>query len=199
MNNFKVALHPESIISPSAVLLGNITIGKDSSVFPGVIMRGDCNTITIGERTNIQDGAIVHMDYENGVVVGDEVTVGHGAILHGCTIGNRTIVGMGATILDGANVGSNCLIGAGALVPKGVTIPDGSLVMGLPGKVEECFQIKNKPNALILPCAISSMLMIILRLVFLFLEKISPIIPTSFQAPKAPINLARYLNHTKAT
>lgn len=135
MNNFEVALHPESIISPSAVLLGNITIGKDSSVFPGVIMRGDCNTITIGERTNIQDGAIVHMDYENGVVVGDEVTVGHGAILHGCTIGNRTIVGMGATILDGANVGSNCLIGAGALVPKGVTIPDGSLVMGLPGKV----------------------------------------------------------------
>lgn len=135
MNLFKVSLHPQSIISPTAVLLGDITIGKDSSVFPGVVMRGDCRAIIVGERTNIQDGAIVHMNYDNDAVIGNDVTIGHGAIVHGCMIGDRTIVGMGSTIMDGARVGCDSLIGAGALIPQGVTIPDGSLVVGLPGKV----------------------------------------------------------------
>lgn len=148
MTLFNVELHPRCIISPTAVLLGDITIGEDASVFPGVVMRGDCKAISIGKRTNIQDGVLVHMNYEHDTVVGDDVTVGHGAILHGCTIGDRTIVGMGATIMDGATVGSDCLIGAGALIPQGVTIPDGSLVMGLPGKVIRSLTNEEKAECL---------------------------------------------------
>lgn len=148
MTLFNVELHPRCIVSPTAVLLGNITIDEDSSVFPGVIMRGDCKAISIGKRTNIQDGVIVHMNYEHDTVVGDDVTVGHGAILHGCTIGERTIVGMGAIIMDGATVGSDCLIGAGALVPQGVTIPAGSLVMGLPAQVIRPLTAEEKAECL---------------------------------------------------
>ena len=98
-------------------------------------MRGDSSEIQIGEGTNIQDLCVLHVDENCPLNIGRNVTVGHGVILHGCTIGDRTIVGMGATIMDGATVGSDCLIGAGALISQGVTIPDGSLVMGLPGKV----------------------------------------------------------------
>lgn len=122
-------------VAPSAELIGNITLGEDVSIWFGAILRGDNDLISIGARTNIQDLSMVHVDPGVPVSVGENCTIGHRAILHGCTIGDNTLVGMGATILNGARIGRNCLIGAGALVTEGKEIPDGSLVVGAPGKV----------------------------------------------------------------
>ena len=100
------------------------------------MLRGDRAAISIGEGTNIQDNCVVHVEYDLPVTVGKNVTVGHGAILHGCTIGDRTLIGMGTIILDGAKIGTDCIIGAGSLVTKNTVIPDGSLVMGSPAKIK---------------------------------------------------------------
>lgn len=122
-------------IDPQAVVIGDVAIGEESSVWPCVVIRGDVHWIRIGARTNVQDGAICHvMKDEWPLQLGDGVTVGHGAILHGCTIGSRVLIGMGAIILNGARVGAGSIIAAGTLVPEGTDVPPGSLFMGHPGK-----------------------------------------------------------------
>ena len=122
-------------IDPAAVLIGDVTIGEDSSVWPCVVIRGDVNFIRIGARTNIQDGSVLHvMRDTHPLILGDNVNIGHGAILHGCTIESRCLIGMGAIILNGARVGAGSIIAAGTLVPEGTEVPPGSLFMGQPGK-----------------------------------------------------------------
>ena len=122
-------------VSPHAVIIGDVKLGKLSSIWPGAVLRADINSIEVGEGTNIQDGTMVHLADEYGVKLGKYTTVGHGAILHACEIGDETLIGMGATILDGAKIGSQCIVGANALVTGRTQIPDGSLVMGAPAKV----------------------------------------------------------------
>ncbi|MEM9205710.1 MAG: gamma carbonic anhydrase family protein [Pseudomonadota bacterium] len=121
--------------APDAIVLGNISLLKETSVWFGAVLRGDNEPITIGDRSNIQDLTVIHTDPGFPVHVGADCTIGHRAILHGCTIGEGSLVGMGAIILNGASVGSGCLIGAGALITEGKTIPDNSLVIGSPGKI----------------------------------------------------------------
>ena len=124
-----------AFVADNATVRGDVTLGERSSVFFGAVLRGDRAPITIGSGTNIQDNCVVHVDYDYPVVVGQNVTVGHGAILHGCTVGDNTLIGMGAIVLNGARIGKNCIIGAGALVTQGTDIPDGSLAFGSPAKV----------------------------------------------------------------
>lgn len=124
-----------AFVAASAVLVGHVHLGRDSSIWFGSVLRADINSITIGKRSNIQDGCMLHVTEELPVIVEDEVTVGHGAILHGCRVGRGTMVGMGAIILDGAVIGEECIIGAGSLVPPGKVIPPRSMVMGVPGKI----------------------------------------------------------------
>lgn len=119
----------------SAVIVGSVSLGKDSSVWYGAVVRGDLKEIRIGARSNIQDGAILHVTGQLGVVIDDDVTVGHGAILHGCVVEKECLVGMGAIVLDGARIGEGSVVGAGSLVPEGRIVPPGSLLMGIPAKV----------------------------------------------------------------
>jgi carbonic anhydrase/acetyltransferase-like protein (isoleucine patch superfamily) len=122
-------------IDPAAVIIGDVAIGEGSSVWPGVVVRGDVNWIRIGARTNVQDGSVLHvMKDEFPLTLGDGVTVGHGAILHGCTIESRVLIGMGSIVLNNARIGAGCIIAAGTLVPEGTAVPAGSLFMGHPGK-----------------------------------------------------------------
>lgn len=122
-------------IAPDANVIGKVDLAPGSSVWFGATLRGDNEPITVGTRSNLQENVVCHTDPGFPVVVGADVTVGHKAMLHGCTIGDGSLIGMGATILNGAKIGKGCLIGAGALVTEGKDIPDGSLVMGTPGKV----------------------------------------------------------------
>lgn len=122
-------------VAPQATVIGSVVIGPRCSVWPGVVVRGDINTIEIGEGTNIQDGTVVHLADDFGVRIGAYVTIGHLAMIHACSIGDECLIGMKATILDGAEVGEQSIIGAGALVTKGARIPPRSLVIGMPGKV----------------------------------------------------------------
>lgn len=122
-------------VADSASVIGNVELGEDVGIWFGVVIRGDNERIHIGARANIQDLCVLHSDPGYPLTVGEGCTIGHRAILHGCTIGDGTLVGMGATILNGTTIGSNCLIGAGALVTEGKHIPDGSLVIGAPGRV----------------------------------------------------------------
>jgi len=125
----------DAFVAESAVVVGEVQIGSQSSVWPNAVMRGDAGIIRIGARSNIQDGTLVHTSEGGEVVVGDGVSIGHGAILHGCRLGNDVLVGMGAILLDGAKVDDWVLVGAGALVPQNVVIPSKSLVLGVPGKI----------------------------------------------------------------
>lgn len=122
-------------VAPGAQVIGRVRLGAAASVWFGAVIRGDNEWIDIGAGTNIQEGCTLHSDLGSPLTVGRDCTIGHNVILHGCTIGDETLVGMGATVLNGARVGRNCLIGAGALVTEGKDIPDGSLVMGSPGRV----------------------------------------------------------------
>lgn len=124
-------------IDPSAVVIGDVVIGEESSVWPMTVIRGDVHFIRIGNRTNIQDGCVLHVMKDlNPLVLGDEVTVGHSVTLHGCTIESRVLIGMGCIILNGAVIGADSIIAAGTLVTERTVIPAGSLVMGSPGKVK---------------------------------------------------------------
>ena len=122
-------------LAEGACLVGEVSVGDDSSVFYNAVLRGDLAEIKIGKRTNIQDNVCIHVSTGVGVDIGDEVTVGHGAVLHGCTIEDNVLVGMGAIIMDGAHIKKNCIIGAGALVTAGREFPEDSLVMGAPAHV----------------------------------------------------------------
>lgn len=122
-------------IAPGAHIIGKVALEDEVGVWFGVTMRGDNELIRIGRGTNVQENCVLHTDMGFPLMVGADCTIGHKAMLHGCTIGNGTLIGMGATILNGAVIGDGCLIGAGALVTEGKHIPDGSLVMGAPGKI----------------------------------------------------------------
>ena len=128
-------IHPSAFIAPNATILGDVTVGEQSSFFFGAVARAEFVPITVGHRTNIQDNCVLHADIGLPMSIGDGVTVGHGAILHSCTIGDNSLIGMGAIVLNGAVVGRDCIVAAGALVPQGMVIPDGSLVIGSPAKV----------------------------------------------------------------
>ncbi len=125
-----------AFIAPCAKIMGDVRLGKDSSVFYGAVLRGDIESILIGEGTNLQDGVIVHLADDIPAIVGDYCTVGHGAIVHACTIEDSCLIGMRATVLDGAVIGRESLVAAGAVVTPGTVIPPGSMVMGAPAKVK---------------------------------------------------------------
>ncbi len=131
----QVEIDPASKLSPFCSVVGQVKIAAGCSIFAGAHIRGDVAPISIGSRTNIQENCCLHVSSGHPLVVGSGVTVGHGAILHGCTIGDNCLVGMGAIVMDGAIVGSNCLVGAGALITQGKVFPAGSLIMGSPARV----------------------------------------------------------------
>lgn len=126
---------PEAWVAPGATLVGAVTVGPAGSIWYGAVLRGDGDPITIGARTNVQDGCVLHTDEGFPLTVGDGVSVGHRTVLHGCTVGDDTLIGMGAVVLNGARIGPRCLVAAGALVLEGAEIPAGSLVAGAPAKV----------------------------------------------------------------
>ena len=121
-------------IAPDASVIGKVEIGEDVGIWFGAVLRGDNEPIVIGKSTNIQEGAMVHTDPAFPVTIGEGCTIGHHAIIHGCTIGDNSLIGMGATVLNGAKIGSNCLVGANALVTEGKEFPDGSLIVGAPAR-----------------------------------------------------------------
>ena len=131
----KVNIHADTFIAETASVVGDVTMGEGSSIWYGSVARGDMNYVKIGKFTNIQDNATVHVDTEEPCIIGDYTTVGHNAIIHGCTVGNNCLIGMGAIILNGAVIGDNSIIAAGSLITEGAVIPENSLVMGAPGKV----------------------------------------------------------------
>ena len=122
-------------VAPDAQVMGKVVMAAGSSAWFGAVLRGDNDPITVGEGSNLQEHVVCHTDPGSPVVIGAYVTVGHKAMIHGCEIGDGSLIGMGATILNGAKIGNNCLVGAGALVTEGKEIPDNSLVVGMPGKV----------------------------------------------------------------
>jgi carbonic anhydrase/acetyltransferase-like protein (isoleucine patch superfamily) len=123
-------------VDPAATIIGDVVLDEDASVWPGVVLRGDVHSIRLGRRTNIQDNSVLHgMKDLYAVTLGDDVTVGHGVLLHGCTIESRCLIGMGAIILNNARIGEGSIVAAGTVIPEDTVIPPGSLVMGHPGKV----------------------------------------------------------------
>jgi carbonic anhydrase/acetyltransferase-like protein (isoleucine patch superfamily) len=127
---------PTAFVEESAQVIGEVEIGADSSIWMHAVLRGDVNRIAIGRRTNVQDGTIVHvMQGTHPALIGNEVTIGHAAIVHGCTVLDRVLIGMGAIVLNGASIGEDSIIAAGTLVAEGMVVPPRSMVMGVPGKV----------------------------------------------------------------
>lgn len=126
---------PGAWIADSAQVMGNVTVGPDASIWFGCVLRGDTESMSIGEGSNIQDLTVMHADRGLPLTVGKHVTVGHKVMLHGCTIGDESLIGIGAVVLNGAKIGKNCLVGAGSLVTEGKEFPDGSMIMGSPARV----------------------------------------------------------------
>lgn len=129
-------IHPSAFVHPSAEIIGRVIIKKHASIWPLVVARGDIEPIMVGELCNIQDSAVLHTSHGLPVVLGKGVTIGHGAIIHGARVGDFSLVGMGAILLDGCVIGQECLIGAGALISEGMRVPPRSLVLGVPGRVK---------------------------------------------------------------
>lgn len=128
-------LHEDTWVAPDANLVGQVVVEEGASVWFGTTIRADHEEIRIGKGSNVQENCVFHIDAGYPLSIGQNCTIGHKVMLHGCTIGNNSLIGMGATVLNGAKIGKNCLIGAGALITENKVIPDGSLVMGVPGKV----------------------------------------------------------------
>ena len=128
------SIHATAWVADSAEVIGSVLLGEDVSIWFGTVIRGDTETITVGKGSNIQDNSVLHADYNMPLVVGENVTVGHHVMLHGCTIGDNSLVGIQAVVLNGAKIGKNCLVGAGALVTEGKEFPDGSMIIGSPAK-----------------------------------------------------------------
>ncbi len=127
---------PEGVfVAPSAAIIGDVTLLPDSSIWFGAVLRGDIERITIGHGSNIQDGSVCHTDPDNPCTVGDYVTVGHMAMLHGCRIGDHSLIGIGATLMNGVSVGKNCIVGAHSLITEGKSFPNNVVIMGMPAKV----------------------------------------------------------------
>ena len=127
-------IHPSAWVADNAQVMGHVTLAENSSVWFGVIARGDTSTISIGKDSNVQDNSVLHADIGMPLVIGEGVTVGHQVVLHGCTIGNNSLIGIGAIVLNGARIGNNCLVGAGALVTEGKEFADGTMIIGSPAK-----------------------------------------------------------------
>ncbi len=123
-------------IAPGAIVLGAVTLGEDANIWYHATVRGDKAPIVIGGRSNIQDNAVVHVDTDHPVIIGENVTIGHSAIIHGCEIGDNSLIGMGSIIMNGAKIGRCCMVGAGALVLQNMVVPDNSLILGNPAKVK---------------------------------------------------------------
>jgi carbonic anhydrase/acetyltransferase-like protein (isoleucine patch superfamily) len=129
------AIDPSAFVAPGAAIIGDVRLGPSTSVWYQCVLRGDVNRIEVGARSNLQDGTVVHLGDDDPTVVGEDVVVGHRAVIHGCTIGDGTLVGICATILDGATIGHGSIVGAGAVVTAGTVVPPHSLVLGMPGRV----------------------------------------------------------------
>lgn len=139
-------IHPSAFIAPGATVVGDVTIGEESSVWYSSVLRGDINRIVVGPRSNIQDGSVLHLADDYPCLVGQLVTCGHKAILHACTIDDEVLIGMGAIVMDGTEVGARSIIGAGSLVTGGTKIPPGSLVLGSPAKVVRSLSLDEQKN-----------------------------------------------------
>ena len=129
-------MHTSAKIAPGAVVVGDVTLSRGVNVWYGTVIRGDVDTVFIGENTNVQDGCVLHVSHSCPLKIGNNVSIGHGAIVHGCTVGDNTLIGMGAIVMDKAVIGKNCIVAAGALVVGGTVVPDGSMVMGSPAKIK---------------------------------------------------------------
>ncbi|OYT88756.1 MAG: gamma carbonic anhydrase family protein [Burkholderiales bacterium PBB3] len=134
LDTLSPSVAPTAWVADSAQVMGNVELAEDSSVWFGVVIRGDTETIRIGHGSNIQDGSVLHADIGKPLTVGANVTVGHKVMLHGCTIGDGSLIGIGAIVLNGAKIGKGCIVGAGALVTEGKEFPDGSMIIGSPAK-----------------------------------------------------------------
>ena len=128
-------VHPDAYVADSAQVIGEVSLAEDSSVWYGSVIRGDSDRISVGAGSNIQDASVLHADKGFPLTIGERVTVGHQVMLHGCTIGDESLIGIGAVVLNGARIGRHCLVGAGSLVTEGKEFPDNSLIMGSPAKV----------------------------------------------------------------
>ena len=135
LDDITPTIAPTAWVADSAQVIGNVELGEGASVWFGAILRGDNERLTVGAGTNVQDGTVVHSDHGYPVTLGANVTVGHQVTLHGCTVGDGSLIGIQAVVLNGAKIGRNCLVGAGSLVTEGKEFPDGSMIMGTPAKV----------------------------------------------------------------
>jgi carbonic anhydrase/acetyltransferase-like protein (isoleucine patch superfamily) len=135
LGEHKVRLNQPAFIAPGCQIIGQVCLEKDSSVWFNVVIRGDCDLITVGEGSNVQDGSVLHTDHGVPLIIGKGVTVGHKVMLHGCEIGDYSLIGINSVILNGAKIGKYCVIGANALITENMHVPDGSVVMGSPGKI----------------------------------------------------------------
>ena len=133
-------------IAPNASVIGDVVLERDASIWFNAILRADNEPITIGEGSNVQDGAIIHTDPGYACKIGKKVTVGHMAMLHGCSIGDGSLIGIGSVVLNGAKIGKNCIIGSKALVTEGMDVPDGSMVLGIPGKIKKTLTFIGSPD-----------------------------------------------------
>ena len=134
LDDLKPGIADSAWVADNAQVAGNVTLAEDCSVWFGVVIRGDTETISVGRGTNIQDNSVLHADHGMPLVIGENVTVGHQVMLHGCTIGDGSLIGIQAVVLNGAKIGKNCLVGAGALVTEGKEFPDGCMILGTPAK-----------------------------------------------------------------
>ena len=134
LDDFTPSVPSSAWVADSAQVMGNVTLGEDTSVWFGAVLRGDTSTITVGKGSNVQDNSVLHADNGMPLVIGEGVTVGHQVMLHGCTVGNNSLIGIGAIVLNGVKIGNNCLVGAGALLTEGKEFEDGSMIIGSPAK-----------------------------------------------------------------
>lgn len=135
MINDEMEIHSDAFIHEKAFINGKVRIGKDSSIWPFAVLRGDIEGIEIGEGSNVQDNAVVHTDFGKPVIIGNNVVIGHCAVVHGAVVGNNVLIGINATVLSGSRIGNNCIIGAGAVVSENMEIPDNSIAVGVPAMV----------------------------------------------------------------
>ena len=134
LDDLKPIVHSTAWVADNARIMGHVTLAEDTSVWFGAVLRGDTSTITVGRGSNIQDNSVLHADIGMPLVIGEGVTVGHQVMLHGCSIGNNSLIGIGAIVLNNVKIGNNCLVGAGALVTEGKEFADGSMIIGSPAK-----------------------------------------------------------------
>ena len=144
LGNDRVEMAADAWIAENAAVIGKVKLEAGANVWFGAVIRGDVEQITVGEHSNVQDGAVMHADSGMPLTLGKGITVGHNAMLHGCTVGDYSLIGINAVVLNGAKIGKHCIIGANSLIPEGKEIPDGSLVMGSPGKVVKTLSDQQK-------------------------------------------------------